>query len=192
MSTPSLLRRSPLLTLRHKTKPRASCEFTAILAGGLAYNDKVGFGLCGAGANCGFTQFVGMPFTPRSNATVMQVRVAVQYNSGTNQVNLSLYNDVGGVPGTVLAGPVTVANLPSGGTCCTLAIANFESGVAVTAGVQYWVVANMPASGPGSDFNGAWDFLFPTASFGIDTGTGWFSSIGDLMGAAGAVLGTIP
>lgn len=85
-----------------------------------------------------------------------------------------------------------MADLPPSGTCCTLAIANFESCVAVTAGVQYWVVANMPASGSGSNFNGLWDFLYPTASFGIDTGTGWFSSTGDLMGAAGAVLGTIP
>ena len=32
-------------------------------------------------------------------------------------------DDAGGVPGTLLAGPVTVTDLPDYGTCCTLAIA---------------------------------------------------------------------
>jgi len=105
-------------------------------------------------------------------------------------VNLSIYNDASGAPGTLLAGPVTVTNLPSFGTCCTLAIAYF-SPVAVTGGTQYWVVADAPASGTGSNFAGIWDYaarVFPVA---FDEGAGWVASSADAL-PAGEVLGTIP
>jgi hypothetical protein len=134
---------------------------------------------------------VALPFTPASNSTVLQVRAAVQYyGSGANQVNLSIYDDASGAPGTLLAGPVTVTNLPSFGTCCSLAIAYF-SPVPLTGGTQYWVVANAPAAGTGSNFAGIWDDvarLFPVA---FDSGAGWVASNADGL-PAGEVLGTIP
>jgi hypothetical protein len=142
----------------------------------------------------GFTQFVAMAFTPTANAHVHQVRVAAQYlQSGANQVNLSLYSDTGGAPGTLLAGPITVTNLPDFYTCCALAIATFSTGTAVTAGTQYWVVANSPSTGTGSDFEGAWAFVPPsTQLFGIDQGSGWTGYEATLEEPAGAVIGTIP
>jgi len=144
------------------------------------------------GPNSGYgQQFLGMPFTPKSNAHVSQVQVAVQYGGyGANQVNLSIYGDSGGVPGTLLAGPVTVTNLPVFGTCCTLAVASF-SPLAVTAGTQYWVVADTPLTGTGSDFVGSWDFsikFFPTA---YNVGGGW-TQYDAIEESAGEVLGTIP
>lgn len=99
------------------------------------------------------THNIALPFTPKSNSHVSQVQVAVQYiGSGANQVNLSIYGDAAGVPGTLLAGPVTVTNLPGAG-CCTLAVASF-SPLSVTGGTQYWVVADTPLTGQGSDFAG--------------------------------------
>jgi len=135
---------------------------------------------------------VAMPFTPKSNAHVSQVRAAVQYlGYGANQINLSLYSDAAGVPGTLLAGPVTVTNLADSGTCCTLADASFAP-VAVTAGTRYWVVANTPASGPGSDFVGVWDWVSKIILFSGSNGVDGWQGINVDGLPAGAVLGTIP
>ncbi len=139
------------------------------------------------------TQFIAMAFTPKSNSHVSQVRVAVQHDEtsgGANQVNLSIYGDTNGAPGTLLAGPVTVKNLPGTGTCCLLAVANFPP-VAVTGGSQYWVVADTPLSGTGSDFAGAWDFISKEVWYGVSTGSGWLPFPG-IWEPAGEVLGTIP
>lgn len=142
----------------------------------------------------GSHQFVGMPFTPQSDAHVLEVRVAAQYfGTGANQVNLNLYSDASGTPGTLLAGPVTVTDLPEGGTCCALAVADF-SPVAVSAGIQYWVVADTPLSGTGSDLSGGWAFVAKIGATewaqDIDN-TGWFPAPSDGL-PAGGVLGTIP
>ena len=157
------------------------------------YLDTNGWTIAGPNAGIGVVQYIGMPFTPKSNSHVSQVQVAVEWVSGDNQVNLSLYTDVGGVPGTLIAGPVTVTNLGTFGTCCQLAVANFPS-TATTAGTQYWVVADEPSSGPGSNTWGAWDFvpaLFPFAFFNPANG-GWLAGDGASSEAAGAVYGTIP
>jgi len=148
-----------------------------------------GFGLSGPAG--GGSSFTAMPFTPSSNSHVSEVRVAVQYISGANQINLSIYADSDGVPGTLLAGPVTVTNLPEYKTCCRLDVASFAP-VAVSAGIQYWVVADTPPTGVGSDFNGVWSVAGNiTIPFAVDNGTGWFSASAVLL-PSGVVLGTIP
>ena len=136
-------------------------------------------------------QFMGMPFTPKADAHVSQVQVAVEYVKGANQVNLSIYADSGGAPGTLLAGPVTVMNLPAAGTCCTLAVANFAP-VAVTTGTQYWVVADTPLTGTGSDFVGGWGWIAKTVLQGENDGSGWYGFHAYTQEVAGKVLGTIP
>ena len=113
------------------------------------------------------------------------------YGLGANQVNLSIYGDAGGIPGSLLAGPTTVANLPDAGPCCTLAIANFTP-LPVTGGTRYWVVANAPLTGQGSDFVGVWDWDYKIMLFGGTNGVnGWFGENADTL-PAGEVLGTIP
>jgi hypothetical protein len=148
------------------------------------------------GSNCQDTpdQYYAMQFIPSDDSHVSQVQVAVQYGSGTNQINLNIYGDTDGVPGTLLAGPVTVTNLPAFPSCCTLAIAKF-SPIAVTAGTPYWVVANIPSSGTGSDFVGYWDIVVqgktpPTSVYDVTQGS-WFQTV-SLTLPAGEVLGTIP
>ena len=136
-------------------------------------------------------EFIGMRFIPKFDSHVSQVRAALQYAGfGANRVNLSLYADSSGTPGTLLAGPVTIANLPVFGTCCTLAIADFAP-VAVTAGTPYWVVADTPLNGNGSDFTGAWDFVVPEIPQAFNTGNGWFLQ-DENESVAGEVRGTIP
>jgi len=159
------------------------------------YLDSDGWTVNGPNAS-GFNgtyQWFGMPFTPKSNSHVSQVQVAVEWVAGDNQVNLNLYTDSSGIPGTLIAGPVTVTNLGTFGTCCTLAVADFPS-TAVTGGTQYWVVANTPTTGTGSDSWDAWAFvpnLYPQAFFNNNNGD-WIGFDGATSAAAGAVFGPIP
>jgi hypothetical protein len=147
------------------------------------------------GPKTGLTQFIGMPFTPKSNSHVSQVQVAMQYSSGENQVELSIYNDAGGVPGALIAGPVTVTNLPDFGTCCLLAVASFTP-VAVTPGTQYWVVASTPDKGAGNDFEGQWNWIAKvTTEWAIGneaSGVYEWSLRPNSALPAGEVLGTVP
>jgi hypothetical protein len=136
-------------------------------------------------------EFVGMRFIPKFDSHVSEVRAALEYDgSGANQVRLSLYSDSNGAPGTLLAGPVTITNLPSFGTCCALAIADFAA-VAVTAGSPYWVVADTPLNGTGSDLTGAWNFAVPAIPQAFNNGSGWFLQ-NENRSVAGEVRGTIP
>lgn len=156
------------------------------------YNQFDGWAISGPNSSGG-TSFIALPFIPKSNSHAVQVRVPVHYvGSGANQVNLSLYTDLNGAPGTLLTSPVTVTNLALSGTCCSLTVASFPA-VALTAGTQYWVVADTPLTGTGSDFYGTWDFvapnLFPMAG---DHGAGWYAFDGLNNNSAGEVLGTIP
>jgi len=139
----------------------------------------------------GYSIFEAMQFTPKSDSHVEQVQVAVQYGgSGANQINLNIYGSSDGVPATLLAGPVTVTNLSDLGTCCDLAVANF-SPVAVTAGTQYWVVADTPLTGLGSDFIGGWSVITKKIPFAGGNSSGWHSGDAQTL-PAGEVLGTIP
>lgn len=152
------------------------------------YETEIGWGIFGPDSNSGFTEFVGMPFTSKSNAQVEQVRVALWYFGGANQVNLSIYADASGAPGTLLAGPVTVTNLPPSGTCCTLAVAKFTP-LAVTCGAHYWVVADTPLTGIGSDSEATWAFIPTHIPQAFSNGSGWSVDNGLTEEAAGEVLG---
>ena len=140
-----------------------------------------------------FSDFIGMPFTPKSNSHVLQVQTAILWDrSGADQVNLSIHADRNGHPGKLLAGPVTVTNLPTH-SCCELAVANFSSAVPVKGGTQYWVVADTPMTGQGSDFVGEWaGAVSPVLPLASNTaGGGWVPFNGNGL-PAGEVLGTIP
>jgi hypothetical protein len=158
-----------------------------------AYASGSGWIVSGPLSTVSAVQFIGLPFTPAANATVTEVRAAISYNgSGTNQVNLSIYSNGTNGPGTLLSGPVTVTNLGRSGKCCALAIADFTPGLAVTAGTQYWVVADEPESGPGSDFFGTWNDVYGIYTIGVNLGSGWLQDVGSTPDPAGAVLGTVP
>lgn len=158
------------------------------------YRDNVGWGIWGFNSNGGSTNAysIALPFTPKFDSHVGQVRVAVKYvGPGANQVNLSIYADSNGTPGTLLAGPVTVANLPDFATCCALTIASFTP-LAVSGGTRYWVVADTPATGTGSDFTGAWSLVSKIILYGTNDGVdGWFGVNSDEL-PAGEVMGTVP
>jgi hypothetical protein len=160
------------------------------------YNGIEGWAL--EGPNAEIPESVAMPFSSAVDAHVTQVRIPIMYVAGTNQVNISLYSGPSGAKGTpkaLIAGPVTVTNLPAYGTCCMLTVVKF-SPTPIVAGAQYWVVADTPNSGSGSDFDGAWDWVPPEPppadSFSNPPGTPWFPGRKDIAAAAGEVFGTVP
>ena len=161
------------------------------------YNSYQGWALAGPNSTGEFPGvFIAMPFTSKSNAHVTGVGLAISYNGmGANQINLSLYTGANGIPETLIAGPVTVKNLPFYGQCCALTLASFGS-VAIIPGTQYWVVADTPLTGVGSDFDGAWNFVPqdppPGDSFNDNDGLGWFAASNEDDRTAGAIVGTIP
>jgi len=161
-----------------------------------AYYDAEGWTVSGPNSAVGNTISAAMAFTPASNSTVIEVQLAIQWGQGANQVNISLCNDSGSnTPGTLIDGPVTVKKLPTFGTCCKLATAKFSSGAPVSAGTQYWVVAETPTSGTGSDTWAAWDFVnLPNFLFANEVnGAGWISTNSSASAPpAGTVLGTVP
>jgi len=162
-----------------------------------AYNDANGAVVNGPAASVGISFSYSVPFTPKSNAHVHEIRAAMSYllgTNGANQVNLSIYSDASGVPGALLAGPVTVANLPNFGTCCALAAAVFANPLAVTAGTQYWIVADTPTTGTGDDFYGVWDFNYKTPFLQASNvgGFAWSQVHGGFEQGAVGVFGTIP
>jgi hypothetical protein len=95
-----------------------------------------------AGSDSGVAEeWIAMPFTPKSNAEVTQIAVAVQHDTGApNAFVLSLNQDSGGLPGKAIH-TWMVKNLPPFGTCCTLDVATDATGLTVRKGIQYWVVA---------------------------------------------------
>src|SRR5580658_9130973 len=146
-----------------------------------AYNGADGYLVGGPNSEFG-QQFAGLPFTPATNSTVTVIHVPLTYyGSGANQVNLSLYTDVGGVPGMIIAGPHTFKNLPAFGTCCTLVTWHLRTGVSVTAATQYRLVADTPATGTGSDTAAIWDDQLPVylEAFNQGDGEGWLPYNGD-------------
>lgn len=142
----------------------------------------------------GGQHFIAMPFTAKSNSTVTQVQVAVQYDgSGANQIALSIYTDIKGAPGTLIDGPVTVTGLSACCKCCTLTVGTFSKGVSVLKGKQYWVVADTPKSGMGSDFLGVWNWVPPAKTLvGFNQSSSWSAAPASIQEPAGAVYGTIP
>jgi hypothetical protein len=159
------------------------------------YNDTFAEIVAGPASSTGASFSFALPFSPKTNAHVREVRAALQWGgTGTNQVNLSLYSDVGGLPGTILAGPGTITNLPTWVTCCTLAVWKLTSDLPVTAGTRYWIVADTPTSGTGSDFFGVWNVIFPTPFLQASNvgGFQWSPIYGGEQDAAAAVYGTVP
>lgn len=153
-----------------------------------AYNATTGYYVLGPTNSVGLSeQWIGVPFTPKMNATVQVLQVAVQWISGTNSFNVGLYTDNGGTVGTLIAGG-TGHNASAFGSCCQTVNVAIPS-TAISQGVQYWIVATSDDSGA-ADFTGVFDASNLEVIAG-DVGLGgWFSFTTNTPAAA--AWGTIP
>jgi hypothetical protein len=147
-----------------------------------------GFGLPIMGNNVPFSieEWWALPFTPQTDVDAKTFSAALSHSSGTNRVNLGVWSDSDGLPGVPLSGgQQSLIDIPESGDCCDFAILRLPgNGIALTGGVQYWLVAS-PDNVNAPDFKGLWNIstnnicaeLFPKQS-GL-----WTDFTGDWMAA---------
>lgn len=129
---------------------------------------------------------------------ITKIKLAVGYESGTNQVIVTLANDASGVPGTRIHS-WTVTNVPPAGTCCALVTIK-DKGIPVSAGVQYWIT--LTTNGSNKDAFLSWnvndtDQIDPALSAarckgGACRGNGEWVAVQQTPGLAFAVLQSTP
>lgn len=151
------------------------------------YNDTYGYYVLGPDNSVGDgEQYVAIPFTPKANATVEVLQVAIGYISGNNAVIVGLYSDSFGEVGTLLASR-EYRNVPAFGTCCQLVTVGITP-TAVTAGTQYWIgVSTDDTHAP--NFTGVFESSNAANTAYNPAQEGWFTFSNGLP-AAGA-FGTI-
>lgn len=140
--------------------------------------------ISGPNGMAGEPVWYGVPFTPNANVKLTKVEAGVGYSMGTNSVAIWLAADASGLPGSTLAGPVDVNNLPGFGTCCTLAVAKFKS-VPLTKGTQYWIVLGTDSNS--MDTTDVWNFNttdMRNHSYALHNGSYWVAE-DSLLGAIG-------
>jgi hypothetical protein len=157
------------------------------------YYDLNGWVLAGpTNVTFGAAQWLAVPFTPSQSGHVTSVTAAIGSIGGTNSITVAVYNDDGTLanPGTLIKS-TTITTIQPFGTCCTATVlAHYmPTAVAVTAGTQYWIVAE--TTNAGTTFAGAWAFSTNSlVNFNLDDGNGWLG-ISD-GGLAMSVKGTNP
>jgi hypothetical protein len=137
-------------------------------------------------------QDVAIPFTPASNATVNRIKFPFQYYGyGANAGTIALASDASGLPGAILA-THDLKNLPVFGVgCCKLTFWTLKTGVPVTAGTQYWIIATTDKKSIDSAF--VWDYTWNGAvgTVALQDNLGGWGTVTFLAGPAAGVLGTI-
>gem|GEM_PF-1684502 len=98
-----------------------------------------------------------LPFTPRKDVHAKTLAAAVGHTSGTKKISLGIYSDSAGTVGTPLpGGQGSTTDIPESGVCCELTRVRLPgAGVALQAGVQFWLVAS-PDNENAPDFFGQW------------------------------------
>jgi len=135
---------------KHITRIKEDKKLTKIAGNFSLYPNATYFSIWGntiaqGGSNFPFQTWVAVAFTPAQDATVTRLETSAgRQGGGTAGYELGLYSDDNGVPGTLIKGG-HVSNLPNYGDCCAVASLNDPTGVAVTAGTQYWVVVSTTA-----------------------------------------------
>ena len=99
--------------------------------------------IANGGANFPFQIWQAQAFTPAADANVSEIDVSLgRQSSGTAGIELGLYDDANGVPGTKIKS-FHVTQLPQYGQCCGVTTALVKgSGIPVKGGTQYWVVVS--------------------------------------------------
>jgi hypothetical protein len=120
---------------------------------------------------------LAVAFTAPATTRVTEIDVGAGYISGTeNLVQVHLYQDAGGVPGTEIWSHATA--LPVDGTCCAIAALKVPPRVKLTAGLQYWVGLGVAKGAP--DTFGAWygnvADQVDSGLTAINQGSGWTAS----------------
>ncbi|HEY3637754.1 MAG TPA: choice-of-anchor R domain-containing protein [Rhizomicrobium sp.] len=144
----------------------------------------------GPNSELGFQSWPAMQFTPSADISVTEIDVAVQWLAGADEVDLDLYSDADGVPGTLLKS-FKATDLVGNAGCCGFAVGKDKQGIAITGGTPYWIAVTSDAQGTDTFAN--WMFnstdqldKVPSA---VNKGAGWVTNGGAVPAAAFAVYG---
>ena len=109
---------------------------------------------------------------------------------GPDAVDIDLYADASGVPGTLLKS-FNATNLTGNAGCCGFAVGKDKQGIPVTGGTPYWIAVTTDANGTDTFAN--WMFnssdqldALPSA---VNKGSGWVTNGGAVPAASFAVYG---
>lgn len=138
-------------------------------------------------------EWQALPFTPKTDVHARTLAAAIAWVSGDKLVRLGVYTDNDGEVGTPLpGGQASTMDIPDLGTCCDLAKVRLPgAGVALSAGVHYWLVAS-PDNVNAPTFSGVWQqsILAVNAYEQPELGIGWTSASG--LWLAAEIRGTSP
>jgi hypothetical protein len=147
------------------------------------YDDTKGTVVSGPSSLFG-QEWLAQPFTPKSNAEVTEIEVAVSYFTGrTNGVTISLNTDKSGLPGKALH-TWNLTNLQPFGFCCTLDVMDAK-GLKVIKSKQYWIVASTNTSTESTVDAWMQTWNDSTGKTAYNVGSGWQLSNNGYLDAFG-------
>jgi len=149
------------------------------------YNYSDGWLVAGPDSDLGRIQYMAMSFTPKADAAVTELKLALFGSGPKPSAVISLSQDSNGLPGDPIHTWIThkLGNVGKG--FCVLTEVKTKQGLPVQKGTQYWVVAEARGS-----IVDTWDFTYNnlTGNEAYDIGSGWQTQNSYL--SAFAVLGT--
>jgi hypothetical protein len=156
---------------------------------GFDYNCCIGGTLGGPASPVGWV-IQANQFTALAGGSVSEIDVAIGLVVGTNGATVSLWTDNSGIPGIQL-GSWDITNLPDFGTCCAVSSILGISGINVSAGASYFLMASTPR-----DTWDAWNFnsIGDTGlvDFTFDGGTTWHQAPGSTRYAFQVLANPVP
>jgi hypothetical protein len=146
--------------------------------------------ISGPASQLGFQSWPAMQFTPATDISVTEIDAAVEWIEGTDAVDIDLYADAGGVPGTLLES-FKATNLEGNAGCCAFAVGKDSKGIPITGGAPYWVAVTSDANGTDTFAN--WMFnssdQLDSVPSAVNKGSGWVTNGAAVPAASFAVYG---
>jgi hypothetical protein len=179
------------------TAPPLHDQKAQVIFSNIAVKYPMGLYFCCSGATIagpdsplGSQSWPAMQFTPTADAIVQEIDVAVQLISGTDLVDIALYDDAKGLPGKLLK-KFKASGFGNIGGCCGLSVGKDRTGIAVKGGMPYWIA--IITDGKATDAFANWAFnstdqlaAVPSA---VNKGAGWQNNGGAIPAASFAVYG---
>jgi hypothetical protein len=196
VSRDGLWLRIPNGTGRYTAPPQHNRKARVIFSN-IAVKYPLGLYFCCSGATIagpdsplGSQSWPAMQFTPTADATVQEIDVAVQLISGTDLVDIALYDDAQGLPGKLLK-KFKASGFGNIGGCCGLSVGKDRTGIAVKNGTPYWVAIITDSKGTDAFANWAFNSTdqLDAVPSAVNKGAGWQSNGGAIPAASFAVYG---
>jgi hypothetical protein len=126
-------------------EPNLKKIYSNLGTGTNVYNCCSGWTMSGPTSLIGHEWDTATAFTPKTAATLVRIRVAIEYVAGTNGATVTLNTDSNGQPSTKVLHKWNFSNLHAAGSCCQLSTGNAKKGIKLRKGKQYWLVGTTPS-----------------------------------------------